>query len=155
MIATGAVAPDFALPNRDRQIVRLSQYRGVANVVLAFHPLAFTPVCSAQMQGYERELPRLKALDAQILSISNDANPSKKAWAESLGGISYEMLSDYHPHGAVAEAYGVLREDGLAERAIVVVDKQGIVRWTRRYEIPEHPDVEELMENLDKLRTEG
>ena len=84
-------------------------------------------------------------------SISNDANPSKKAWAESLGGISYEMLSDYHPHGAVARAYGVLRDDGLAERAIVVIDRAGMVRWTRLYDIPDQPDVEELLTALKTL----
>lgn len=150
MIAVGAVAPDFALPNTVRETVRLSDYRG-RNVVLAFHPLAFTPVCSTQMQTYEREQPRLRALDAHVLSISNDANPSKKAWAESLGGISYEMLSDYHPHGAVARAYGVLRDDGLAERAIVVIDRAGMVRWTRLYDIPDQPDVEELLTALKTL----
>lgn len=152
MIALGTLAPDFALPNRDRQTVRLSDYRG-RTVVLAFHPLAFTPVCSTQMQTYEREQPRFRALGAVVLSISNDANPSKKAWAEALGGISYEMLSDYFPHGAVASAYGVLRDDGLADRALIVVDRDGIVRWTKRYEIPDQPDVEELVSVLERLRT--
>jgi peroxiredoxin len=150
MIAVGTPAPDFALPNTVRETVRLSDYRG-KNVVLAFHPLAFTPVCSSQMQTYEREQPRLKALDAHVIAISNDANPSKKAWADSLGGISYEMLSDYHPHGAVARSYGVLRDDGLADRAIVVVDKSGVVRWTKWHDIPEQPDIEELLAVLQKL----
>jgi alkyl hydroperoxide reductase subunit AhpC len=86
-----------------------------------------------------------------VLAISNDANPSKKAWADSLGGISYEMLSDYHPHGAVARSYGLLRDDGLADRALVVVDKDGIVRWTKRHEIPEQPDIEELLGVLETL----
>lgn len=151
MIAVGTEAPDFALPNQTRETVRLSDFRGRAVVVLAFHPLAFTPVCSAQMQSYEREQPRLRALDTQVLAISNDANPSKKAWADSLGGISYQMLSDYHPHGAVARAYGVLRDDGLADRALIVVDKAGIVRWTRRYHMDDHPDVEELIRVLQGL----
>lgn len=150
MIALGTQAPDFALPNTVRETVRLSDYRG-KNVVLAFHPLAFTPVCSTQMQTYEREQPRLRALGAHVISISNDANPSKKAWADSLGGISYEMLSDYHPHGAVAKSYGVLREDGLAERAIVVIDKNGIVRWTKLHDIPDQPDFEELIGVLRTL----
>lgn len=151
MIAVGAQAPDFALENPNREIVRLSDYRGKANVVLAFHPLAFTPVCSAQMQTYEREQALLKSFDAQVLAISNDAGPSKGAWAASLGGISYQMLSDYHPHGKVAADYGVLRPDGLAERAIVVVDKTGVVRWTRLYDIPDHPDVQELVSALRAL----
>ena len=129
----------------------LSAFRGSKNVVLAFHPLAFTPVCSAQMQGYERERPTLDGLDAVVLAISFDLGPSKKAWADSLGGVSYDFLSDYHPHGAVAEAYGVKRADGLTERAIFVVDKQGMIRWTRRYEIPEHPQLEDLVAALKAL----
>ena len=151
MIEVGAEAPDFALPNQNRETVRLSDFRGRAQVVLAFHPLAFTPVCSLQMQTYEREQPRLRGLNAHVLAISNDANPSKKAWAEALGGISYQMLSDYHPHGAVAKTYGVLRDDGLAERAIVVVDKAGIVRWAKCHDMPDQPDVEELIAALREL----
>jgi len=86
-----------------------------------------------------------------VLAISNDAGPSKKAWADSLGGISYDLLSDFHPHGAVASKYGVLRDDGLAERAIFVVDKMGVIRWTKLHDIPEHPDVEELLSAVRAL----
>lgn len=155
MIAVGTPAPDFALSNQVRETVRLSDYRGKGNVVLAFHPLAFTPVCSVQMQTYEREQPLFKALNAHILSISNDAGPSKKAWADSLGGISYQMLSDYHPHGQVAAAYGVLRDDGLADRAIFVIDRSGLVRWARRYDIPEQPDLDELVGALRAIEADG
>lgn len=119
--------------------------------MLAFHPLAFTPVCSAQMQGYERERATLERLDAVVLAISFDPGPSKKAWAESLGGISYHLLSDFHPHGAVAAAYGVKRADGLPERALFVIDKRGTIRWTRRYEIPEHPDLGDLVAALKEM----
>jgi peroxiredoxin len=145
VIAVGADAPDFELSTHTRNTVRLSSYRGKKNVVLAFHPLAFTPVCSTQMQTYERERDQLAALDAVVLGISMDAGPSKNAWAQSLGGISFDLLSDVHPHGRVASAYGVLREDGLTDRAIVVVDKRGKVAWTQRYEIPEQPDFSALI----------
>ena len=151
MLPIGAVAPDFALPNQHRALVRLSDFRGKKSVVLAFHPLAFTPVCGAQVQTYERERPRLDALDAHVLVISNDAGPSKKAWGDSLGGVSYDLLSDFHPHGEVAAKYGVLRSDGLAERALFVVDKSGIIRWTKHHDIPEHPDFEELASALQSL----
>ena len=67
MLPVGAIAPDFSLPNQHRSTVRLSDFRGKKHVVLAFHPLAFTPVCSAQVQTYERERPRLDALDAHVL----------------------------------------------------------------------------------------
>lgn len=152
MIAIGAVAPDFALPNQTRETVRLSDYRGKGSVVLAFHPLAFTPVCSAQMQTYQREQPRLTALNAHVMAISNDAGPSKKAWADALGGVSYHMLSDHHPHGHVAAAYGVMGEHGLAERAIILVDAQGIVRWTRKYRMDDQPDVDDLVAAIAATR---
>ena len=148
MLPIGVRAPDFELTDQHRQTVRLSSYRGRKNVVIAFHPLAFTPVCSAQLQCYEREQTMFEGLDAEVLSISFDLGPSKKAWADSLGGISHHMLSDFHPHGAVAAAYGAKREDGLPERALFVVDKQGVIRWAMRYEIPEHPPLEDLADAL-------
>lgn len=151
MIAVGSPAPDFALPNQSREIVRLSDFRGRKHVVLAFHPLAFTPVCSVQVQTYEREQPAFGALDAEVLALSTDAGPSKKAWADSLGGVSYHLLSDFHPQGQVASDYGVMRNDGLSERAVIVIDKQGIVRWAKQYAMPEQPAVEEVFEALKGL----
>ena len=151
MVSVGSTAPDFSLPNQNRASVSLSHFRGRKHVVVAFHPLAFTPVCSTQVQTYERGRPRLDALDAHVLVISNDAGPSKKAWGDSLGGVSYDLLSDFHPHGDVAARYGVLRDDGLAERAIFLVDKAGVVRWARHHDIPEHPDFEELVREIQKL----
>ena len=151
MIAKGTPAPDFELRNHTGGTTRLSDFRGKKNVVIAFHPLAFTPVCAAQVQTYERERPRLDAVDAHVLIVSNDASPSKKAWADSLGGVTYDLLSDYYPHGAVAQAYGVLRDDGLSERAIFVVDKNGKIVWTKLHTIPEHPDFEELLSQLELL----
>ena len=151
MLPVGSTAPDFALPNQHRSLIRLGDFRGKKHVVVAFHPLAFTPVCSAQVQTYERERPRLDGLDAHVLVISNDAGPSKKAWGDSLGGVSFDLLSDFHPQGEVAARYGVLRSDGLAERAIFLVDKAGVIRWTRHHDIPEQPDFEELVAALRKL----
>jgi len=152
MLPIGTEAPDFELPNQSREPVRLSAFRGLKHVVIAFHPLAFTPVCSAQVQTYERERQRLDALDAHVLAISNDAGPSKKAWGDSLGGVSFDLLSDFHPHGHVASLYGVQREDGLADRAIFVVDKAGVIRWAKHHDIPEHPDFAELVEALKRIQ---
>jgi len=149
MLHTGDTAPDFALENQSRQLIRLSDFRGKKNVVLAFHPLAFTPVCSVQMQNYQKALPELEALDAVVMGISFDPGPSHAAWASSLGGLSFDLLSDVHPHAKVARDYGVFREsDGLPDRAIFVVDKAGIIRWAKRHEIPEQPDLGELLRVL-------
>lgn len=149
MIPVGTVAPDFALRSHLDTTVRLSDFRGQKRVVVAFHPLAFTPVCAAQMQTYERERPRLDAADAHVLAISVDAGPSKKAWADSLGGISYDLLSDFHPHGKVASDYGVMRDDGISERAIFIVGKDGKVAWEKQYQIPEQPDFQEVLRALE------
>jgi peroxiredoxin (alkyl hydroperoxide reductase subunit C) len=151
MLPAGTPAPDFALLSHQGTTVRLSDFRGRKHVLLAFHVLAFTPVCAVQMQTYERERARLDALDAHVLAISTDAAPAKAAWAESLGGISFDLLSDFHPRGAVASAYGVMRDDGIAERAIFIVDRRGIIRWTKLYAIPDQPDIEEAIGVLGRL----
>jgi peroxiredoxin len=153
MLTTGSVAPDFSLPSHTGSPVRLSDFRGKQRVVLAFHPLAFTPVCAVQMQRYEQARPTLDALDAHVLGVSVDAGPAKAAWAESLGGISFELLSDFHPKGEVARAYGVMREDGISERAIFVIDKDGKVAWAKQYDIPQQPPIDEVIGVLENLKS--
>ena len=101
---------------------------------------------------HERERATLEALDAHVLALSVDAAPAKQAWATAIGGVSFDLLSDFHPHGHTAAAYGVLRADGLSERAIVVVDRSGVVRWAKQYTIPEQPDFQEVVEALRALR---
>jgi|SRR5437660_12690143 len=103
------------------------------------------------MPVYERERERFRAHDAQVVGVSTDSRFANAAWAERLGGISYPLLSDYYPHGAVAEAYGVLTPRGNAERALFVIDKAGIVRYIDVHEILDVPDVNVLVGELEKL----
>ena len=151
MLSVGSPAPDFTLENQHRQKVTLSSFRGKQNVVIAFHPLAFTPVCATQMQTYEKEKGRLATLNAHVLSISVDSSASKKGWAEALGGISYDLLADFHPKGQVAAAYGVMLDSGISGRALFVVDKSGKIVWAKQYDIPQQPDSAELIGALEKL----
>ena len=153
MLKAGDDAPDFELRSHRGGTVKLSQFRGRKNVVLAFHPLAFTPVCATQMTGYEADQARFDAEDTVVLGISIDAQPAKTAWANTLGTISFDLLSDFYPHGDVARKYGVFREkDGISERALIVVDKQGRIAWAKTYQIPEQPDNAELHAALRALR---
>src|SRR6476620_2918247 len=141
MLTAGQDAPDFELRSHKGGTVKLSDFRGKQNVVLAFHPLEFTQVCANQMRGYESDLASFEQAGAAVLGISIDAQPTKAAWATSLGSISYDLLSDFHPHGAVAEQYGVFRpKEGFSERAVFVIGKDGKIAWSRVYEIPELPD---------------
>ena len=149
-LKVGDEAPDFELRSHRGGSVKLSDFRGKRQVVIAFHPLAFTPVCATQMSGYQSNLDRFAALDAAVLGVSVDAQPAKAAWAQSLGSISFDLLSDFHPQGEVARRYGVFREnDGISERAIFVVDKQGRIAWARTYAIPEQPDSNDVFGALE------
>ena len=153
MLKAGEQAPDFELTNHRRQTVKLSDFRGKKNVVLGFHPLAFTPVCANQMRGYESDLPKFERADTVVFGVSTDPQPSKAGWADALGTISFDMLSDFHPHGAVSKAFGVYREqDGFSERAVFVIDKQGRIAWSKQYGMPEQPDNGEIFAALDRLR---
>ncbi len=93
-------------------------------------------------------------MDTQVLGISVDSSDCLYAWAESLGGITYPLLSDFFPHGRVAQLYGVLRPEGYSERAIFVIDKQGIIRYVDVHEIDDQPDNEVLFAELYKLEPE-
>jgi peroxiredoxin len=90
-------------------------------------------------------------MNAQVVGISTDSKHANRAWAEKLGGISYPLLSDFYPHGAVAETYGVLRPQGMAERALFIIDAAGIVRYIDVHELREAPDEDVLFEELAKL----
>ena len=158
-LQVGDEAPDFTLPatgetagkGQERKNISLKDYRGKKNVLLAFVPAAFTKVWSAQMPAYEEDLAEFSRYDTQVLGISTDNVPSLENWAKSMGGLSYPLLSDFWPHGQVALKYGVLREEGICERALFVIDKQGIIRYIDIHPIGDQPDNAEIFEVLKKL----
>lgn len=104
------------------------------------------------MPAYEADLERFAGYDAQVLGISVDSVPCNAAWARSLGNLSYDLLSDFHPKGEVAKAYGAWREpDGISERALFIVDKEGRLAYVDIHDISDQPDNEDLFDVLRKL----
>lgn len=148
----GTSAPDFKLKNYDGAEISLSQYRGKKSVLLAFFPLAFTPVCSCQIPSYRDDLARFESLDCQPIALSVSAVPAHRAWVDSLGGVNIPVLSDFYPHGEVARKFGVLREEGFPERSLFLIDKQGVVRYSLVHEIGKQPDNNAILEEIKKLR---
>jgi hypothetical protein len=106
---------------------------------------------NGQIPSYEVDKDRFDGVNAQVLGVSVDSVPSLQAWAESLGGITYPLLSDFFPHGRVAQLYGVLRPEGKSERAIFVIDKSCVIRYVDVHDIDEQPDNEVLFGVLEKI----
>jgi peroxiredoxin len=104
------------------------------------------------MPSYEEDLSEFERRNAQVLGISVDQVFSNEAWAKSMGGLSYPLLSDNWPYGFVSTQYGVLRGEGRTERAIFVIDKTGVIRYVDIHAIAEQPPTDKIMEALDKLR---
>ena len=103
------------------------------------------------MPSYEADLKRFEGSNTQVLGISIDSVPANTAWAKSLGGLSYDLLSDFEPKGEVARKFGVYRKEGYSERALFVVDKQGKVVYKDVHDISQQPDNEEIFKVLRTL----
>ncbi len=126
-LKVGDEAPDFELRGTSATF-KLSDYRGKKNVVLHFYPAAFSPICAAQLPAVQKEKANFEQADAEVVGISTDPFFALLAFAKELG-VDYPLLSDFFPHGAVSQKYGVyLEAAGVANRAIIVIDKQGKVR---------------------------
>jgi len=151
-VKVGQLAPDFTLPAVAGGKVALSQYRGKKNVVLSFVPAAWTPVCSDQWPGYNIVRDMFDAHDAILLGITVDNIPTLFSWTNQMGKLWFPVLSDFHPHGKTARRYGILRTDGVSERAIFVIDKKGIIRYIDVHDINQRPSLEALITELEKLK---
>ncbi|GCE02733.1 peroxiredoxin [Dictyobacter aurantiacus] len=150
-LKVGDVAPDFTLKTAKGEQWHLNDFRGKKNVVLAFVPFAFSSVCSAQLPSYEAELERFHDFDTEVVSISMDSTHALNAWSQSMH-TTFPLLSDFYPQGAVVDLYGVRHMAGMPERALFVIDKEGVIRYIEVQHSPgEMPDNEDLFESLRKL----
>ncbi|OGP56189.1 MAG: thioredoxin peroxidase [Deltaproteobacteria bacterium RBG_13_52_11] len=144
----GDKAKEFTLKDQDDKEVRLSDLEG-KKVLLSFHPLAWTSLCAEQMKALEAHQEKFASLNTVALGLSVDTVPSKKAWAKELGIQNTRLLSDFWPHGKVAQAYGIFREkNGFSERANIILDENHRVIFVKVYPIKELPDIEEILQLL-------
>jgi peroxiredoxin len=150
-VKVGDPAPDFTLPSVAGEEITLSQFKGEKNVVISFVPAAWTPVCSDQWPGYNIVKDMFDENDAVLLGITADNIPTLYAWTKQMGKLWFPVLSDFWPHGAVADRYGVLRSDGVSERALIFIDKKGIIRDIQVNDINKRPDLETCAINLEKM----
>ncbi|MCE6997766.1 peroxiredoxin [Saccharothrix sp. S26] len=129
MVEVGAQAPDFTLNDYNKQPVTLSSFRGERNVLLVFYPFAFSGICTGELCQVRDELAAYEDENVQVIGVSVDTPFSLKAWA-AQEGYQFPLLSDFWPHGQVAQAYGVFNEQaGLANRGTFLIDTTGVVRY--------------------------
>jgi len=150
-VKVGDKAPDFALPSLSGDKISLGQFKGEKNVVISFVPAAWTPVCSDQWPGYNLAKVIFDKNDAVLLGITVDNIPTLYAWTNQMGKLWFPVLSDFWPHGKAASMFGVLRSDGVTERALFIIDKSGILRYAHVSDINKRPDLKDLVTALEKL----
>jgi len=151
-VRVGDRAPGFTLPAVSGGEISLDRYRGEKNVVISFVPAAWTPVCSDQWPGYNIVKGIFDNNDAILLGITVDNIPTLFSWTNQMGELWFPVLSDFWPHGSVADRYGVLRTDGTTERAIFIIDKNGIIRYIDVHDINKRPRLESIVKEMEKLK---
>jgi peroxiredoxin len=149
----GTAAPDFELPSTPDQKVSLSDFRG-RPVILAFYPEDWSPVCSDQMALYQALLPEFKRFDAELLGISVDGIWSHLAFARDRN-LHFPLLSDFEPKGKIARSYDAYRaEAGTSERALFVIDRDGVIRWSYLSPVGVNPGADGILRALEALEKE-
>ena len=148
-IKVGDTAPDFTLKDQDQKEVKLSDYRGKKNIVLAFYPLDWSPVCTTENKCLTDDFPSFQSSNAEVFGVSADSFFSHKAWADSLG-LKHRLLADMHR--TVSKSYGLYFEPlNCAKRATVIVGKNGKVAYVKVQEIKVARDDKEILAALKKL----
>jgi peroxiredoxin len=149
-LAAGIVAPEFTLSSTPTHTVQLRDYRG-RPVILAFYPADWSPVCGDQMALYNEVLSEFQRYNAELLGISVDGVWSHAAFAKARN-LHFPLLADFEPKGSVAHAYGAYRAgDGFAERALFVIDSQGVIRWSYLSPVGENPGADGILRALEAL----
>jgi peroxiredoxin (alkyl hydroperoxide reductase subunit C) len=138
-VKVGDRAPDFLLPAISGKTISLNTYTGNKHVVLSFVPAAWTPVCSEQWRDFNKGRERFAERNAVLLGITVDNIPTLFSWTRQMGPLWFPVLSDFWPHGRVSDRYGVLRSDGVSERAVFIIDKTGIIRYIQVHDINKRP----------------
>jgi peroxiredoxin len=151
-VKAGSKAPGFTLKAVTGEKISLKQFYGKKNVVISFVPAAWTPVCSDQWPGYNIVKDIFDQYDAVLLGITVDNIPTLYSWTNQMGNLWFPVLSDFWPHGKVAARYGVLRSDGVTERALFIIDKKGMIRYIDVHDINKRPPFEDLVKELEKLK---
>lgn len=151
LIEEGQIAPNFSLQDNKGEIINLSDFRG-KRVLLSWHPLAWTSVCTDQMRSLEVNFEKFKEFNTVPFGMSIDSVPCKKAWTAALCINNVSLLSDFWPHGKIADEYGVfLEEKGISKRVNIIIDEEGVVKWVKVYPIKQLPDINEVLEVLSTL----
>jgi peroxiredoxin len=149
-VKTGDSFGDFILKSHTEVLINTATLTG-KKILLSFHPLAWTPVCSQQMQSLENNYRTFQDLNTLPLGLSVDSVPCKKAWAESLGITKLNLLADFWPHGSLAARLGIFIDQfGFSERANIILDEKREAIFVKVYPIKQLPDVQEVLEFLKK-----
>jgi peroxiredoxin len=146
----GTQAPDWELKATPDQTVKLSDFRG-RNLIMAFYPADWSPVCTDQMALYNEILPEFKRLGAELVGLSIDHAWCHVAFAQSRN-LRFPLLADFHPKGEVAQQYGVYDENiGMSERALFVLDGEGVIRWSYVSPIGVNPGADGILTALESM----
>jgi mycoredoxin-dependent peroxiredoxin len=150
-LETGAPAPDFTLRDQHGQTVTLSSFVGEKAVVLVFYPFAFSGVCTGELCEIRDNLPTFESEEVQLLAVSCDPMFALRAFADQ-DDLTFPLLSDFWPHGAVSSAYGVFDEArGCSRRSTFIIDRDGILRWSVHNAMPQARDLEEYTRVLTQM----
>ena len=150
VLPPGRPAPEFTLRVTPDQLLSLSELRG-RRVVIAFYPADWSPVCGDQMTLYNQVLPEVRDRGAELVGVSVDGAWCHQAFAKDRN-LHFPLLSDFEPKGEVARSYGAYREgEGVAERALFVIDEQGVIAWSFRSSLAVNPGADGILDALDRM----